>query len=154
MRKPSKATGVTDAQALAIGHLTINFNSMEQALESFISLIVSPRDYGLDKPLIRPLRFSAKLDVLKKLVDSLDQYYMPSSENEAAYSHFAAATRELISQARGLNAFRNSMIQWRYEGSEGNVKIEVTATEIEARSGGMHEVTIQTDGPRNRRSER
>jgi hypothetical protein len=143
MKKSSRATGITDAQALAIGHITINFNSMEQAVESFIGLIVSPRDYGLDKPLVRPLRFAAKLDALKALVESLAQYYVPSSENEAAYTDFMRATKGLISRARGLNTFRNSMIHWRYERSEEKVTIEVSAEEIETRSAEMHDVTIQ-----------
>lgn len=143
MTKQWKASGITDAQALAIGHLTITFNSMEQSLESFISLIVSPQDYGLDKPLISPLRFAAKLDVLKKLVESLSEHYVPTAENEAAYFRFASGTKDLISKARALNTFRNSMIHWRYDAGNQKVKVEVSATEIQARSSEMNDVAIE-----------
>jgi len=143
MRKPHKGDGVTDAQAQAIGHLTINFNFMEQSVESLISAIVSPRGYGLDEPLLSPLRCAAKLDVLKKLVGVLAQHYVPSHENETAYNHFADSTRELISKAKVLNTFRNRLIHWRYDGLEGKIKIEAGSKEIEERSAEMKELAIK-----------
>ena len=143
MKKKWKASGITDAQALAIGHLTINFNSMEQALEGFIGLIVSPRDFGLEKPLFSPLRFAAKLDVLKELVGALSGHYVPTAENHAAYSSFVSGTKDLISRGKALNTFRNSLIHWRYDAGNQKIKVEVRAQEIEARSSEMNDVAIE-----------
>lgn len=143
MKKKWKASGITDAQALAIGYMTINFNSMEQAVESFISLIVSPRDFGLDKPLISHLPFTAKIDVLEKLVKSLSEYYVPTAKNDAAYSHFVSRTKDLISKARALNKFRNSIIHWRYDAGNQETKVEVSAREIETRVSEMNDVAIE-----------
>ncbi len=144
-KKEWKAGTITDAQALAIGHMTINFNSMEQAVEALISLIVSPRDLGLDKPLIsrRGFGFEAKLDVLKKLVESLSKHYVPTAENDAEYSVWASNTKELISKAKELNSFRNRLIHWRYDRGAQQIKVEVSAREIEARSSEMDTVAIE-----------
>jgi hypothetical protein len=141
-KRPGKASGITDAQARAIGHLTISFNSLEQAVERFISLIVSPRDYGLDMPLIAPLPFTRKLDVLMILAQSLSEHYVPTGDNDRAYSHFLSGTKDLISKARALNKFRNEIIHWRLDAGKEQITITATASEIEARSAEMQDVTI------------
>src|SRR4051794_40931843 len=110
MKKRVKPTGVSDAQARAIGHLTIKFNSLERAVEIFISLIISPREHGMDQPLLSSQPFSRKLDILKTLAESLSDKYAPTAENDRAYSSFLSATKDLISKARSLNTFRNSII--------------------------------------------
>jgi hypothetical protein len=140
-KRSGKASGITDAQARAIGHLTITFNSLEQAVASFISMIVSPRDYGLDMPLITPLAFTRKLDVLMTLAESLSEHYVPTDENARAYSHFLSGTKGLISKARALNKFRNEIIHWRYDAGKEQVTITVTAREIEARSAEIEDLT-------------
>jgi hypothetical protein len=142
-REKWKATGITDAQALAIGHMTITFNAMERSIESFISLIVAPHDYGLDRPLISPLNFGRKLDILKKLVDMLSDHYVQTEENERAYGRFAAGTKDLIVRARALNTFRNGLIHWRYEGGEGRTRVEVSARAIETKSVEMNLISAE-----------
>ncbi len=76
-----------------IGHLTINFNGLEQAVESFISVIISPREYGLDKPLFSSQPFTRKLDILKTLIESLSEHYVPTPDNDRAYELFSSAKK-------------------------------------------------------------
>lgn len=142
-KKPAwKTSAITDAQAQAIGYLTINFNFLEHAVAAFIHLIVAPDSYGLDKPLISPLAFTRKLDVLKTMAESLSQHYVPTEENDAAYASFLSATKDLISKARVLNRFRNDILHWRYDADEQKIKVEASAQEIDARSGDCHDVAI------------
>jgi hypothetical protein len=135
---------LSDAQARAIGRLTVNFNWMEHAAEAIIKIIVSPHEYGLADPLIEPMRFAAKLDVLKRLVESLSEHYVPTPENERAYQRFSKGLKDLIAEARGLNTFRNSIIHWRSFLTEDThkhrFKIDASAKTIEAKSEEMGDV--------------
>ena len=133
---------LTDAQARAIGHLTINFNRMESSVDSLISSIVCPRDYGLDAPLIKGFNFSRKLDLVKLFSESLANHYVPSDDNDHAYAAFCVTTKKFIVRARELSKFRNELIHWRYDGLEGNLKVQASAKEIEARSAEMNEIGI------------
>jgi hypothetical protein len=129
---------LTGAQAKAIGHLTINFNWMEHGVEVLISTILSNREHGLAEPLLAPMRFAAKVDVLQRLVKELSQHYVPTPTLERAYLRFAAEMKASISQAKELNTFRNTVVHWRpflnEDAQRRRFQIEASAKAIEAKA--------------------
>jgi hypothetical protein len=143
VKKRERMTGITDAQALAIGHLTITFNFMEAMLDSFISIILASPNPGIAELLIEPLNFSRKLDTLKKLVDALSEHYVPSDASQRAYQAFASSTKALIVEARALNDFRNEMIHWRADHLNQKVSIGKTPREIDVQSARMNDVGVK-----------
>jgi hypothetical protein len=70
------------------------------------------------------------------------KHYVPTEENDAAYSSFLSATKDLISKAKVLNRFRNDIIHWRYDTDEQKIKVEAGAREINACSVDCHDVAI------------
>jgi len=122
--------------------MTVKFNWMEHALEVMIELILGTDEAGLVSPLVDWMRFGTKADVLKELVEALSEHYVPTEENDKAYQHFVSAVKKLISQARQLNTFRNSIVHWRpfLRGSMPRARIDVSAKAIGEKADEMESV--------------
>jgi hypothetical protein len=136
-KKKWKARSVTDAQALAIGHFLVNFNLMDRLIEHLIKVIRADPDGGPDKPRRRHRALRTKLTELRRLLDSLPE------QEIVAYSQGAAAAGKLIYRIRQLNNFRNHIVHWVYETGFDKVKLDVSASEIEARSSQVHDVALE-----------
>jgi hypothetical protein len=134
--------GLSVAQERAIGQMTVKFNWMEHALEVLIDLALGTES-DLASPFVRRMGFGTKVDVLKELVEKL--YVHVPNENVEAYQDFVSAVTKLISQAKELNTFRNSIVHWRpfLQDVTPKVKIEASSETIAQKADEMELVGYQ-----------
>jgi hypothetical protein len=137
------AKHITKKQAEAIGGLTINFNWMEDCLDSLVRLIISPREFSLSEILISKMGFEAKRQLARRLIGSAD-HTIQQPANISAYRDFEAKLKTLLDRANQLNQFRNGFIHWRpfidETPDKQRINIGASPNVIDANSQEMHEV--------------